>query len=78
MMTLGHHLLFGCHVAGSDVAPGFHISVKWGGGELSHLGSSSLVSVHGCWLSFVSGGVICVHFQVFFIVSGCAGGCCGL
>jgi len=48
------------------MAPGCCIRVlNGGGGELSHLGSLSLVSIRGCWLSFVSSGVVCVHFRVF-------------
>ena len=79
MMNLGHSLSFGCHIADGDVAPGFHITgLNRGGGELSHLSLSSLVSVHGCWPLFESGGVVCVHFWVFFIIWGCAGGHCGL
>jgi len=49
-----------------------------GGGKLSHLSSSSPVSIHRCWLSFVSGGVICVHFGLsssFGVVG--PGGHCG-
>ena len=26
MMTNGHHSSFGCHIAVSDVAPGFHVN----------------------------------------------------
>jgi len=70
MMNLGHcHLLFGCHVTDSDMAPGFHVrEKKRGGSELSHLGMSSPVSIHRCWPSFVSNGVLHVHSWVFFAV----------
>jgi len=51
--------------------------VGMNGGGTHQGASSSLVSICRCWPSFVSGGVVCVHFWVFFIIWGCAGGCCG-
>ena len=72
MTNLGHCSSFGFHIADGDVAPGFCIrGLNRGGGELSHLSSSLLVSICRCWPSFVSGGVICVHFWVFFVIWGC-------
>jgi len=64
-----------CHLVATLLTVTWHLDLlsenQWGGGELSHFGSSSPVSVCGCWPSFVSSGVVCVHSWAFFIVWGC-------
>jgi len=58
-MILGHWSLFHCHVADSNVAPASHVRENKGGGrELADLDTSSPVSVHRCWPSFVSQVVV--------------------
>ena len=63
-----------CRLVATSLTVMWHLDLlsekSRGGGELSHLGSSSPVSVRGCWPVFVSSGVVCIHSRAFFVVLG--------
>jgi len=79
-MILGRRSSFCCHVTDGDVAPAFCVREKkggGGGGELADLCALSPVSVHRCWPSFVSGGVVRIPSWAFFVICRHLGGCWG-